>query len=145
MCWQHKVVWHKELENFSQVLHRPYTNAVEISHSSMTYIAFLLFSCKRALWGRSSKMCTKVPFSELENFVSERIFGLTLFILVHRASKQNYGTIINTVQCDSICRYLLPLDVLVSWPSSEGIRLTCSETTITKFVIHRSFYLKSYL
>jgi hypothetical protein len=49
--------------------------------------------------------------------------------------KLNYRIIVNTVQCDLICRYLLPLHVSVSWPSSEGIRST-SSGTITKFVIH---------
>jgi hypothetical protein len=46
----------------------------------------------------------------------------------------NYRIIVNTVQCGSIYRYLLPLRVLVSWPSSEGIRLTCSGTAITEFI-----------
>jgi hypothetical protein len=51
---------------------------------------------------------------------------LTLFILVRHTSKLNYRIIINTVQCDLICRYLLPLYVSVSWSSSEGIRSTWS-------------------
>jgi hypothetical protein len=55
---------------------------------------------------------------------------LILFILVRHTSKLNYRIIVNTVQRDSVCKYLLPL------PSSVGIRSTCSETTITKFVIH---------
>jgi hypothetical protein len=42
----------------------------------------------------------------------------------------NYRIIIvNTVQCGSICRYLLPLHISVSWSSSECIKSTCSETT----------------
>jgi hypothetical protein len=39
---------------------------------------------------------------------------LILLILVSHTSKLNYGIIVNTVQCDSICRYLLPLLVSVS-------------------------------
>jgi hypothetical protein len=40
---------------------------------------------------------------------------LTLFILIHHTSKPNYIIIIvNTLQCDSICKYLLPLHVSVS-------------------------------
>jgi hypothetical protein len=27
----------------------------------------------------------------------------------------------NAIQCDSICIYLLPLHVSISWPSSEGL------------------------
>jgi hypothetical protein len=52
-----------------------------------------------------------------------------------------YRIIFNTVQCDSICRYLLPLHDSVSWSSAEGIRSLCSRTTITKFVIHTVVYL----
>jgi hypothetical protein len=37
--------------------------------------------------------------------------NLTLFILLRHTSKLNYRVIFNTVQCDSICRYLLPLHV----------------------------------
>jgi hypothetical protein len=47
-----------------------------------------------------------------------------------------YRIIVNSIQCGSFYRYLLPLCVSVSWPSSEGIRSTCSETTITKFVLY---------
>jgi hypothetical protein len=36
----------------------------------------------------------------------ERI-DLTLFILVRHTSKPNYRIIDNTVQCDSICTYLI--------------------------------------
>jgi hypothetical protein len=39
---------------------------------------------------------------------------LILFILVRHTRKLNYRIIVNTVQCDSICRYLLPLHVSVS-------------------------------
>jgi hypothetical protein len=53
----------------------------------------------------------------------------------------NYRIIVNTVQCDSICKYLLPLHVSVSWPSSEGLISTCSETAITWFVIHTGKFL----
>jgi hypothetical protein len=52
--------------------------------------------------------------------------GLTLFILVRHTSKLNYRIIIvNTIWCDSIRIYLLPLHVSVSWPSSEGLISTC--------------------
>jgi hypothetical protein len=60
-------------------------------------------------------------------------YFLTFFILVRHTSKLNYRIIDNTVQCDSICRYLLPLHVSVSWPSSEDVRSTRSENIITKF------------
>jgi hypothetical protein len=40
--------------------------------------------------------------------------NLTLFILVRHTSKLNYGIVVNTIHCDSICRYLLPLHVFVS-------------------------------
>jgi hypothetical protein len=79
-------------------------------------------------------------FLELDIFWEHLIWShlkpLILFILVCHTSQLNYRIIVNTVQCDSIGRYLLPLHVLVSWPSSEGIRSTCSETTIIKFIIH---------
>jgi hypothetical protein len=45
----------------------------------------------------------------------------------------NYRIIIvNTVQFDSIYIYVLPLHDSVSWPSSEGIRTTFSDTTTCK-------------
>jgi hypothetical protein len=54
----------------------------------------------------------------------------------------NYRIIIvNTVQCDSIRIYLLPLHVSVSWPSSEGLISTCLGT-ITWFVKHTKSYLQ---
>jgi hypothetical protein len=62
--------------------------------------------------------------------------SLILFSLVRHTTKLNFRIIVKTVQCDSICWYLLPLHVSVSWPSSEGMRSTCSETTITWFVMH---------
>jgi hypothetical protein len=56
----------------------------------------------------------------------------------------NYRIIVETFQCDSICRYVLPLHVSVSWPSSEVIRSTCLGTTITNFLIHtyKVLYIK---
>jgi hypothetical protein len=44
----------------------------------------------------------------------------------------NYRIILNTAQCHSVCGYLLHLHVSVARPSSEGIRSTRSEATITK-------------
>jgi hypothetical protein len=40
--------------------------------------------------------------------------ALILFILVRHTSKLNYRTIVNTVQSDSICRYLLPLQTEIN-------------------------------
>jgi hypothetical protein len=60
------------------------------------------------------------------------ITNLNFIHSVCNISKLNYKIVVNTVQCDSICRYLLRLHVSVSWPPSEGVRSACSETTITK-------------
>jgi hypothetical protein len=40
--------------------------------------------------------------------------GLILFTLVCHISKLNNRIIVNSVQCDSVCKYLLPLHVSVS-------------------------------
>jgi hypothetical protein len=75
--------------------------------------------------------------------VKKNLINLTLFIMVNHTSKLNYRIIIvNTVQCDLIFRYLLLIHVLVSWPSSEGIRTTCSVTAVTWFAILRTFIQK---
>jgi hypothetical protein len=47
-------------------------------------------------------------------FQTFRLLNLTVFILVRHTTKRNYRIIVNTVHCDSICRYLLPLHVCVS-------------------------------
>jgi hypothetical protein len=62
-------------------------------------------------------------------------FCLTLFILVSHTSKLNYRIIIvNTVQCDTVCRYVLPLHVIVvpehvdRMPSEDGqLTETCKD------------------
>jgi hypothetical protein len=76
------------------------------------------------------------------------LFSLKLYFIDDYKNKIHHYRIIivNTIQCDSICIYLLPLYVLVSWPSSEGMRSTCLGNAITWFVIHTSELLyESYL
>jgi hypothetical protein len=62
----------------------------------------------------------------------KRIFLWIKFNTIHSGrhiSKLIYRIIFNTVQCDSICRYILPLHVSVSWPSSKGFKTQQKETS----------------
>jgi hypothetical protein len=87
--------------------------------------------------------CQLQPSASRQIHLSNKFcLNLILFILVRHTSKLNYRIIVNTVQCDSICRYLLPLHVSVSWPSSEGIRSTCAGSTITNKKLFTIIWIK---
>jgi hypothetical protein len=66
--------------------------------------------------------------------------------VVRHTSKLNYTSriIVITIHCDSIYRHLLPLHVSVSWPSSEGVRSTCSGTTIA-YIFKKFLYKKLFI
>jgi hypothetical protein len=93
----------------SFVLHRENNNTIIF----LMIVLLLLYSL--FLIKNRGNTVTEAIGCDRSSIPSRDFLNLTLFILVRHTSKLNYRIIIvNTVQCDSICRYLLPLHVSVS-------------------------------
>jgi hypothetical protein len=109
---------------------RDWTRAAAVGSGQLTAWAMA--------WPYALLVSDKIFLARMSTYYEVNLVKLILFILVLHTSKLNYRIIVNTIQFDWVCRYLLSLHVLVSWPSSEGMRSACSETTTTttKIVIY---------